>query len=54
MSGLRKRFVVMLNNSLFSSWNTFGFVNALSFPELANSFETFKKLVEFTPAIWNK
>ena len=45
---------MMLNNSLFSSWNTFVLVNSLTSPELASSFETSKKLVEFAPAIWYK
>ena len=50
VSGVKKRLVILRNNSSFKSRNIPGLENSLAFPEMAKSSETLKKLVEFTLA----
>ena len=47
---MRKRLVMLRNNSSFNSRKILGLENFLAFPEMAKSSETLKKLVEFTLA----
>ena len=50
VNGVRKRLVMLRNNSSFKSRKILGLENCLAFPEMARSSETLKKLVEFTLA----
>ena len=50
VSGVRKRLVMLRNNSSFKSKNILGLENSLASPKMAKSSETLKKLVEFTLA----
>lgn len=50
VSGVRKRLIMLRNNSSFKFRKILGLENALAFPEMAKSSEISKKLVEFALA----